>query len=47
MIMDCSSKSLWYSNKIGKTYKVTKEKESSYLTKDGEVSKKDAEIIER
>ncbi|WP_278336730.1 hypothetical protein [Clostridium carboxidivorans] len=38
MIMDYSSKSLWYSNKIGKTYRVTK---------DGEVSKKDAEVIER
>lgn len=46
MIMDCS-KSSWYKDKIGKTYKVVREKAYSYLTKDGEVSKKDAEVIEK
>ncbi|WMJ81958.1 hypothetical protein RBU49_06835 [Clostridium sp. MB40-C1] len=45
LIMSCSNKNLWYSNKIGKTYEVKKQLNSSYLTKDGGVSKEDAEVI--
>lgn len=40
------NKDKWYSGKVGKVYKVQEVKDV-YVTKDGPVSKKDAEIIER
>ncbi|WP_128993145.1 hypothetical protein [Clostridium tetani] len=39
-------KNTWYEKKIGKVYKIQEVKDV-YVTKDGPVSKKDAEIIER
>ncbi|WP_164968346.1 hypothetical protein [Clostridium tetani] len=37
----------WYSGKVGKVYKVQEIRDKAYITKDGAISKKDAEIIER
>lgn len=47
MIMNCPNKGLWYSDKIGNRYKVDKITASKYITKDGEVSKEDAVVIEK
>lgn len=40
-------KNTWYEKKVGKVYKVQAVKEKAYATKDGPVSKQDAEVIER
>lgn len=39
-------KDTWYSTKIGKVYKVYSVKETIYMTQEGPVKKKDAEVIE-
>lgn len=47
LIMKCSNDSSWYRNKVAKTYLVTGVNKTSYITKDGPVLKKDAEVIEK
>ncbi|ABK60684.1 hypothetical protein NT01CX_2184 [Clostridium novyi NT] len=42
-----ANKSDWYSSKLGKIYEVKKINKFSYTTKAGEVSKRDAQVIER
>lgn len=39
--------SSWYKSKIGKVYKVQAIKNGNYITKDGLILKKDAEVIEK
>lgn len=46
LIMSYNNSS-WYKNKLGKVYKVQAVKENSYVTKDGLISKKDVEVIEK
>lgn len=46
IIMSCSNGS-WYKEKIGKVYKVQAIKGNTYITKDGAVLKKNAEVIEQ
>ncbi|KLU76939.1 hypothetical protein [Clostridium botulinum] len=42
-----ANKSDWYLSKLGKVYEVKKINKFSYTTKAGEVSKEDAQIVER
>ena len=40
------NKDIWYSTKIGKVYKVQSIKKTTYMTQEGSVRKRDAEVIE-
>ncbi|MCD3234595.1 hypothetical protein IRP63_05310 [Clostridium botulinum] len=42
-----ANKNDWYSSKLGKVYEVKKINKFSYTTRQGEVSKHDAQIVER
>lgn len=48
LIMNCSNSNLWYNNKVSSRYIVQAvDAKGNYITKDGPVLKKDAEVIEK